>query len=136
MAGFAAKYLVDSATSGMRSTIGGQLGQEEQLTEEEFEKIEKHLEKEDDERQRKHAHFEQKRLKERERIRMKYGIEKSKRHEPTETHSALLIRKTSKSNEKELLIQAEDEEDDECCPCCNLRTCFPCLVKFFPKKHS
>lgn len=136
MASFAAKYLVSSATSGVRTTIGEQFSEEEQPSKEEVEKLEKHLEKEEEKRRMKHAHLEEKRSKNRERIRMKYGIEKSKRHEPAETHSGLIIRKISKSHEKEHLLQDDEEEEDECCACCNMRTCCPCLLKLFRKKHS
>ena len=139
MANFAAKYLVSNATAGVRHTmgdVGKQFSQEEPITKEDIERAEQRLSKEAQTRKRKQAQMENSRAKERGRIRAKYGIEKSKRHEPTDTHSAMLIRNSSKSNESELLIQEGDEEDDDCCPCCNLRTCFPCLKRFFNAKHS
>lgn len=137
MAGFAAKYLVSSATGGVTGRVGelgGDLGKQFSvenlhMSKADMERAEKERHKRDKERKKKHIEMELSREKLRSDIRGKYGIKKRKGHEPVETHTGILMPRS----EKELLLSAakqdesEEEDDCECCSCCPWTSCFPCF---------
>lgn len=133
MAQFAAKYLVKSATSGVRGTMGDvdkQFGNEEQVAKEEMERIEREVEKEEEVRRKRYMETEAKRSKIRDQIRNKYGIKKSERHD------AAIKQRTSHTSEKDFLLEEEEEEDEGCCPSLCMCSCWPCFSNSSKSKHS
>lgn len=128
MAEFAAKYLVKNATGEVTRSVGdlgGGLssrvhGTFELVDKKELERLSKELERKERRRRKKHEEKEAERQKIRSKILLKYGIEKRKVYQPTETHSGFVC----PQDERTVLL--EEESGDDCSPCCT--TCFDYLA--------
>lgn len=126
MANFAAKYLVSGATDGVTRTVGefsDELSSRvhsslDSAEKKELERTNKELEKKEVKRRKQYQKKEAERQQVRAKIRGKYGIEKRKSHEPTETHTGVM----SPQDERAFLLE-EEESGDECSPCCPAFTC-------------